>query len=98
METRWQVPCGRLAVEDDDDVGGEVRLRLLGRFRVYRGGEEIPAAGRYEARLAAVELAYATGDPRAAATARSALAAARAGGHAQSAVRLAALLGTSPDG
>jgi DNA-binding SARP family transcriptional activator/tetratricopeptide (TPR) repeat protein len=51
-----------------------------------------PPLGRYEARLAAVELAYATGDPGAAAAAGAALAAARAGGHIQSATRLAALL------
>jgi DNA-binding SARP family transcriptional activator/tetratricopeptide (TPR) repeat protein len=52
-----------------------------------------PPLGRYEARLAAVELAYATGDPAAPAAAESALASARAGGHLHSAARLAALLG-----
>ena len=31
-------------MEDDGDVGDDVRLRLLGRFRVYRGGEEVPPA------------------------------------------------------
>jgi DNA-binding SARP family transcriptional activator len=51
-----------------------------------------PPLGRYEARLAAVELAYATGDPGAADAAGAALVAARAGGHLQSATRLAALL------
>jgi tetratricopeptide (TPR) repeat protein len=56
-----------------------------------------PPLGRYEARLAAAELAYATGDPAAPATAESALALARDGGHGQSAARLAALLGAPPD-
>jgi len=51
-----------------------------------------PPLGHYEARLAAVELAHATGDPGAAALADSALTAARDGGHQQSAARLATLL------
>jgi tetratricopeptide (TPR) repeat protein len=51
-----------------------------------------PPLGHYEARLAAVELAYATGDPGAPTAAESALAAARDGGHEQSAARLAGLL------
>jgi tetratricopeptide (TPR) repeat protein len=56
-----------------------------------------PPLGRYEARLAAAELAYATGDPTAPATAESALALARDGGHLQSAARLAELLEAPPD-
>lgn len=55
-----------------------------------------PPLGHYEARLAAVELAYATGDPDGSAAAASALATARDGGHQQSAARLAALLGKGP--
>ena len=51
-----------------------------------------PPLGHYEARLAAVELAHATGDPGAAELADSALTAARDGGHQQSAARLATLL------
>ena len=75
------------------------RRRPVRRREAVRGpcpGDRA-AAGRYEARLAAVELAYATGDPTAPAAAESALTAARDGGHLQSAARLAALLGASPD-
>jgi DNA-binding SARP family transcriptional activator/tetratricopeptide (TPR) repeat protein len=40
----WQVPCNRLATRQDGLVS-DVRLHLLGRFRVHRAGEEIqPAA------------------------------------------------------
>ncbi|HEU5111212.1 MAG TPA: winged helix-turn-helix domain-containing protein, partial [Micromonosporaceae bacterium] len=31
-------------MEDDDEVGGGLRLMLLGRFRVYSGAEEVPVA------------------------------------------------------
>jgi hypothetical protein len=51
-----------------------------------------PPLGHYEARLAAVELAHATGDSGAAALAAAALAPAPDGGHQQSAARLATLL------
>jgi tetratricopeptide (TPR) repeat protein len=56
-----------------------------------------PPLGRYEARLAAVELAYATSDPTAPAAAQTALEAARDGGHLQSALRLGALLAVPAD-
>src|SRR5581483_277653 len=41
-----RLPCGSLAVRDDEPVNAGPRLefRLLGRFAVLRGGVEIPPA------------------------------------------------------